>query len=64
MWLHHSRFVPMKNRDLWYIFLWAEDVQGAEIHTSLHTQYGDNALFSKKCIQVDRNVQERPHKYD
>jgi hypothetical protein len=37
-------------------------VQGAEIHTRLCAQFGDNAA-SQRYVQVD-NVQQRPEKYD
>ena len=31
-------------------FLWAEGVKGAEIHTHLCTQYGDNALPRRSVV--------------
>lgn len=35
-------------------------VQGAEIHTCMCSVWGQFS-FSEECIQMDRNVQERPH---
>jgi hypothetical protein len=44
--------------------LWAESVQGAEIHTHLCVQYEANALFQKSVYKWIKSVQARLDKYD
>jgi hypothetical protein len=42
------RFVPRKNKGLWFVFFWVEGVRGVEIHRRLSAQYGDNVLRQRR----------------
>jgi hypothetical protein len=50
-------FAQKKNSDL---FLWAEGVQGAEIHKSMSVQCGDSVV-SQQCLLMDWGVQTWSH---